>query len=128
MQQTGEVDGLLFVGGVLGVHFDEFRMTDNLLQALHADLSEILTHLLSEEGEEVHHVLGTTLEVLAQLGVLRGDAHRTGVRVTFAHHHTAENNQRQRTEREFVGTQHRHDDDVLGGLQLTVGLQANLIP
>ena len=127
MQQTGEVDGLLLVCGVLRVHLDELRMTDNLFQALHADLAQIFSYLLSEEGEEIHHILSATLEVLAQLRILRSDAHRTSVRITFTHHHAAENDQRQRTKREFVGTQHRHDNHILSRLQLTVGLQANLV-
>ena len=102
-------------------------MTDDFLQTVHTYLTQILAHLLCQESKVVDHILGTSLKVLAQLRVLRRHTHRTGIGITLAHHHTAQHNQRQRTERELVSTQHRHDDDVLGCLQLTVGLQAHLI-
>ena len=127
VQQTDEVDSLLLVGSVGSVNLDELRMTDNLLQALYADFTEVFTHLLGEEGKEVHYVLRSSLEVFAQLWVLCRHTHRAGIRVTFAHHHTTQHNQRQRTKRELVGTKHRHDNHVLRGLQLTVGLQAHLV-
>ena len=127
MEQTGKVDGLLLISSVGGIHLNKFCVTDNLLQTLHTHLTEVLAHLLGQEGEEVYHVLCTTLEVLAQLGVLRCHTHRTGIRITLTHHHATQHNQRQRAKRELVGTQHGHDNHILGGLQLTVGLQANLI-
>ena len=102
-------------------------MADYILQTLHTHLTQVLAHLLSQEGEEVHHVLSPSLEVLTQLWVLRGHTHRAGISVTFPHHHASQHNQRQRTERELVSAQHRHDNNVLGGLQLTIGLQANLV-
>ena len=66
--------------------------------------------------------------MLAQFGILGSDTHRTGIRITLAHHHATQHDQRQRTKRELVGTQHRHDNHVLGSLQLTVSLQTYLIP
>ena len=65
--------------------------------------------------------------MLTQLRTLRCHTHRTGVRVAFPHHHATQHNQRQRAKRELVGTQHRHDHHVFCRLQLSVGLQANLI-
>ena len=105
----------------------QFRMPNDFLQTVYTDFAQILSHLLSEEREEVHYVLGATFEVLAQLWVLSGDAHRAGVRVAFAHHHATQHYQRQRAERELIGTEHRHDDYILGGLQLSIGLQTYLI-
>ena len=64
--------------------------------------------------------------MLAQLRILRGHTHRTGIGITLTHHDTAQHYQGQRAKRELVGTQHGHDDDVLGSLQLSVGLQAHL--
>ena len=94
---------------------------------MHANLAEILAYLLSQEGEKVDDIFSPSFKVFAQLRVLCGDAHRTGVGVAFAHHHAAQYNQRQRAERELVGAQHRHDNHVFGCLQLAVGLQAHLI-
>ena len=129
MQQAGEIDGLPFPEGRTVGHsnLDELGMTNDLLQALHTDLAEVLTHLLSQEGEVVHDIFCTALEVLAQFWVLGGHTHGTGIRIAFTHHHTTQYDERQRTKRELVGTQHRHHNHVFGSLQLTVGLQAHLI-
>ena len=94
---------------------------------MYADLGEVFANLLGQEGEEVHHVFSASLEVLAQFWILGGHAHRTGIGITLTHHHAAQNYQWQRTKRELVGTQHRHDNHVLRRFQLTVGLQAHLV-
>ena len=127
MQQTGKIDSLLLVCSSIRLYLDEFGVTDNLFQTVYANLAEIFAHLLGEEGEEVHHVLRTTLEVLAQLRILCGYTHRTGISITLTHHHAAQHNQRQCAKRELVGSQHGHDDHILGSLQLTIRLQANLV-
>ena len=103
-------------------------MANDFLQALHTDFGEVLPHLLGKERKEVDDVLHLALEVLAKLRVLSGNTHRTGIGITLAHHHTTKDNQRQRTERELVSTQHCHNNHILSGLQLTVCLQSYLIP
>ena len=65
--------------------------------------------------------------MLAEAFVLRGNTHGARIGITLAHHHTTEDDERQGSERELVGSEHRHDYDILGGLQLAVGLQAHLI-
>ena len=65
--------------------------------------------------------------MLAQFGVLGGHTHRTGVSVALTHHHAAQYDEWQCTKREFVCTKHRHDNNVFGGFQLAVGLQAHLV-
>ena len=65
--------------------------------------------------------------MLTQLRILCCHTHRTGVGVTLSHHHTTQDYQRQCAERELVSTQHSHDYHVLGGLQLSVGLQAHIM-
>ena len=127
MEQTGEVDGLLLVGGMVGVHLDELGVTDDVLQSVHANLGQVFAHLLSEEGEEVHHIVRLSTEAGTQGLVLRSHTHRAGVGVALAHHHTAEHDERQRAEGELVGAEHSHQHHVLGGLQLTVGLETHLI-
>ena len=64
VQQTGKVDGLLFLCSMFCVHLDQLRVADNLLQTLHADLCEIFANLLCQEGEVVNDILCATLEVL----------------------------------------------------------------
>ena len=48
-------------------------------------------------------VLGLAGELLAQLGVLRGDADRAGVEVALAHHDAAEGDERRGGEAELLG-------------------------
>ena len=67
-------------------------------------------------------MLGLAGELLAQLGVLGGDADRAGVQVADAHHDAARGDQRRGGEAEFLGAQQRRDRDVAAGLQLAVGL------
>ena len=98
VQQTAEVDGLLLVSGILCIHLDEFGMSDDFLQAVYAHFSKVFAYLLGKECEVVHHILGTAFEVLAKLRVLRRHTHRTGVCVALAHHHAAQDDERQRAE------------------------------
>ena len=65
--------------------------------------------------------------MLAQLWVLCCHTHRTGVCVALTHHHAAQYDEWQCAKREFVCTKHCHDNNVFGGFQLTVGLQAHLV-
>ena len=65
-----------------------------VLEAADAEARHQLAGLLGHHEEEVDHVLGQAGEALAQLGVLRGDAHRAGVEVADAHHDAAEGDQR----------------------------------
>ena len=127
MQQTGKVDGLLLISSVGSVNLNEFSMTNNLLKAVNTNLTEIFANLLSQESKEVYYVFSASLKVLAQLWILCSHTHRTGIGITLTHHYATQNNQWQCTKRELVGTKHRHDDHILGSLQLSVGLQANLV-
>ena len=102
-------------------------MANDFLETMNTYLCEIFAHLLSQESKVVHHIFGTTLEMLTQLRILGSHAHRTGVGIALAHHHTTQHNERQRTKRELVGSQHRHNDDVFGSLQLAISLEAHLI-
>ena len=129
MEKAGEIDGSPLLDGrtVERTNFQKLCSTDDILQMPNADFSEILAHLLGKEGEVVDDILGTPHEAGTEALVLCGHTHGTGVGVAFAHHHTAQNDERQRAERELVSTEHGHDDDILGRLQLTVGLQTHLI-
>ncbi len=127
MEQTGKVDGFLLVGGMLRMHLDEVCATDNLLEALHSDFCKILTHLFCQEREEIDHIVGSAHETLAKCLVLCSHTDRAGVGVALAHHHTSQHDERQCAETELVSTQQCHDDHILGGFQLSIGLQPHLV-
>src|SRR5689334_454628 len=103
----------------------QISATDHVVQSLKAELGENLTHLLSDEKEIVHYMLGLTGEPRAQLRVLRRDANRARIEVALAHHDAAFDDERRRRESEFIRAEHRGDDDVPPGLELTVGLHAH---
>ena len=127
VEQTAEIHRALLGGNIGGMHLYQVRATDDILELPHTKLAEIFADVLSEEGEEVDHIVGLPEEPPAQHLVLSGHTHGAGVGVALAHHHTTQYDKRQCAERELICAQHRHDDHILRRLQLTVGLQAHLI-
>ena len=83
----------------------QFRMSHDIIQMSESHLGEILANLLSQEGEIVDEVFIAADEMLAKLRILCGDPHRTGVEVTFAHHHTAKDDQGGGAETKLLSTQ-----------------------
>src|ERR1022692_2511267 len=65
------------------------------------------------------------LELCAQGGILRSDAHRASVQVALAHHDAAHGDQGGGGKAEFLGSEQRGDGDVAAGLQLAIGLDAD---
>ncbi len=63
-----------------------------------------------------------TAEPGPQHRILRGNAHRTGVQMTFAHHDAAQSHQWHGGKTKLLCAQQRRDRDVTPGLQLAVGL------
>ena len=61
-------------------------------------------------------------ELLAELGVLGGDADRAGVEVADPHHDAAHDDQRGGGEAVFLGPEQSGDHHVAAGLHLAVGL------
>ena len=47
VEQAVVINGSLLVGGIGSIYFDEFRVSDDLLQTVHADFAEIFAHLFS---------------------------------------------------------------------------------
>jgi hypothetical protein len=94
----------------------------HLLDRAEAELRHVLAHLLGDVLDEVLDELGLAGELLAQLGVLGGDADRAGVQVADAHHDAAADHERGGGEAELLGAEQRGDDDVAAGLELAVGL------
>ena len=105
---------------------EQLGMADNVGQTGESHLGKILAHFLGKEGEIVDQVFVAADEMAAQFGVLSGNAHGAGVLVALTHHDAAQHNQCQCAHGELVGAEQGHHDDVVTGLQLTIGLQAHL--
>ena len=128
VQDRREVEALRLpvLDGPAGVQ--RLRLADGLVEAAEAQRGEVLAHLLGDVGEERLDELRLAGELLAQLGVLRRDAHRAGVEVADAHHDAAADDQRRGREAVLLGAQQRGDHDVAPGLELPVGLHDDPVP
>eukprot|EP00962_Isochrysis_galbana_P006459 scaffold1734_cov113-Isochrysis_galbana.AAC.26 len=84
---------------------------DHLGHRAKAHLGHVAPHLLSEQEEEIDHVLGLACELGAELGILCRDADG------------ASRNERRGGEAELLGSEERGDGDVLARFELPVGLQ-----
>ena len=113
------------IDGRLGL--ESVGAADHLVHRAEAELGHELAHVLGDEPEVVLDELRLAGELLAQLGILRGDAHRTGVQVTDAHHDAARDDERRRREAELLGAEERGNHDVAAGLELAVHLHDDAV-
>ena len=88
-----------------------------------AERGQDLAHLLGDEAEQVDDLLRRAGELLRAALVLRADADRAGVGMALPHHDAAHGDQRGRADAEFLGAEHRGDDDVAAGADAAVGAQ-----
>ena len=100
--------------------FQPVRASDHFSNGAEPELSHEFADFLRDELHEVHRVRRVAGEVLAQLGGLGGHADRAGVQMADTHHDAAERDERCGGETEFLGAEHRRDNDVATGLQLSV--------
>ena len=94
VQDGGKVEPLAFPVVDGASHVEHVHAAHHLVERAEAELRHDLPQLLRNEEKEIDGVFGLALEFLAQLGVLRGDAHRARVQVTLAHHDAAERHER----------------------------------
>ena len=120
-----EAARLPVVDGRQGV--DEVHAADRLVQGSEAQRRQVLPHLLRDELEEGHHEVRRAGEAGAQLRVLRGHAHGTGVQVADPHHDAAHHHQGRGGKAELLCAQERGDHDVAPGLQLAIRLHDHAV-
>ena len=127
-EQLAEVEHLVFrfIVGDGSLTGNQFGVTHDIVERGVAHLCQILPYLLCQEGEVVHQILVSANEMLSELGVLGGDAQRTGVEVALAHHYTAQHNETGGTKTKLLGSEQCHGDDVSTSLYLSIHLQAHL--
>src|SRR6202158_3461322 len=107
------------------LHIEHIDAPDHFIYAAEAEVGHILPHLLRQKEEEVDDVLWLTLKLLAQHGILRGDAHRTSIEMALAHHDAAHRNQRRGGETEFFSPEQRRYHDIAPSLQFPIRLHAD---
>ena len=126
VQEFPEVEQCRLAARCGRLQADEFRVAHDVVQPAEAHFCQVLAHLLRQEAEIVDHIFIVSPEMLAQLRVLRGHAHRASVRVALAHHHASQHDEHRRAEAELLRPEQRHGDDVAPRLELPVRLQAHL--
>mmetsp|Transcript_4366 Transcript_4366/g.6154 ORF Transcript_4366/g.6154 Transcript_4366/m.6154 type:complete len:1101 (-) Transcript_4366:1586-4888(-) len=127
-QQRGQVQALGLVVQVVAVDLQHVRAAHHLLKGAEAHLGHVLPHLLGQQEEVVDHVLGLAVELLAQVRVLRGDAHGAGVQVALAHHDAAQRDEGPRGEAHLLGAQQRGHHHIAAVADLPVRLQPHARP
>ncbi len=88
---------------------------------------QIFAHFLGDEFKKVHHKLGLTVEVFAQLGVLRRNTHRASVQVAHAHHDATAHHEWRGGKAVFFSAQQRSNNHVATGFHLPVGLHHDAV-
>ena len=124
-QQTGEIEscGLLVISLALD---EQFCMSHYIIEMGVSQFSQILSHFLCKEGEIIYQILIFAYEVGAEVWVLSCHSQRTGVEITFAHHHATKHNKCQCAEAKLFSSEQGHGDDVATSLELTVYLQTHM--
>src|SRR5580658_6980924 len=125
VEDGGKIQAASFPVIDRGFDFQHVDAADHLVDGAEAQVCHVLPDLFGEEKEEIDYMLGLPLELLAQHGILRGDADRAGIQMAFAHHDTAHGDQRRGGKTKFFGAEQSRDDHIAAGLQFAVGLHAD---
>src|ERR1700757_4659109 len=125
VENRGQIDAPRLPMVDRGANIEHIYAPDHLIDGAETHLRHALPHLFGNKKEEIDDVLGLSLKLLAQYGILRRDAYRTRIQMAFAHHDAAHGDQRRGGETEFFGTQQGGYDDVTSSLQFAIGLHTN---
>src|ERR1700761_5360882 len=96
-----------------------------IAQAREAKPGEHAPQIASEAFKKADDVLRLAAEFCTQLGLLRGDAGRTGVEVTLPRHVATDCDQHRGAEGVFVRAEHRGDQDIARRLQAAIAAQTH---
>ena len=125
VEHRGQVDTLGFpVVDVFALH-QAVHAANHLIDFSEAEFRHDSPQILGNVEQEIDHMLGLALELLAKFRVLRRHAHRTGVQVAFPHHDAAHRNERSGGKPKLLRTEQGRDRNVPAGLKFSVHLQAH---
>ena len=95
---------------------------DQFVEFPNAELCHERACFFCDKEKEVDDMFRLAAKFLAQNRILRGNADRAGIQMTFAHHDAARNHKRCGSKTEFICTEQGADNDIASGLHLTVSL------
>ena len=118
-----EVDpvGFPVIDGLL--HLERVHAADHFIDRAKAKRGHDLACFLGDHEKIIDHMLRIAGEFLAQLRILCGDAHGTGIEVALAHHDATHGDERRGGETHFLRTKQRGDNHIAAGLEAAVSLQ-----
>ena len=122
VEDRGEVEPLRLPVGDRGPRVEPVHLADHLVDRAETELRHQFAEFFGEHEEEVDDVLRLAGELLAELRILGGDAHRTGVEVALPHHDAAHHHQRRRGDAKLLGSEQRGHRHVLRSADHAVGL------
>ena len=106
----------------------EIHPADDLFDLSETKLSQDATHVLGQEGEEVHHHLRSAGELRAKLRLLRGYSHRTRIQMTLTCHNAACGHDYCSPEAKLFSAQEGRHDDISGRSQPPISSQDHSLP
>ena len=122
VENRGEVEALCFpvILPVVdsGINVEHIDTAHHFVHGAETQLCHVLPNLLCQKEKEIDNVFRLSLELLAQLRILRGDAHRAGIEMTLAHHDAADRNQRRRCETILFGAKEGGNHNISTGFRL----------
>ena len=101
---------------------DALGVADHLVDGAVTKFSHQLAHLLRDEVHEVDYMRRITVELRAQLRILRGHADGTSVQVANTHHDATQANQRCGRKTKLLSAEQCRYHDIPAGLELAVRL------
>src|SRR5690606_15852499 len=109
-------------------HAKDVGASDHFINLAESKFGHDLPQVFGEEPEEVYHVIGITCEKPAQRLVLRGDAYRTSIQASLAHHNAPYHDDSRGGNAPFFGSQSRRNGDVATRADLSVRLKHHPAP
>ena len=91
-----------------------------LIYRTNSEFRHIFSELLGNKPHEVLYILRFSLETFAKFRILCSNSHRTGIQITYAHHHTAKRYKRSCRKSEFFRSQKCRDRHISSAHQFSV--------
>src|SRR6266850_2145577 len=112
IKDLGEIEtvGFPMIDGL--PDFQAVHAPDHAIHLAESELRHQLANFLRDHAHERGDVLRLAGKALAQLRVLGGHAHRTGVEMTNPHHNATHRHEWRGRETEFFSPQQRRNDDI----------------
>src|SRR6266496_2063045 len=108
-----------------GLHVKHVHSPNHVIHFAEPKFSHELPHLLSNEAKEIDHMFRLSGELLAQFGILRGNTHRTSIKMALAQHDAAHRDQRSGSETKLFRSEKCCNYDISASLQFAVRLYAD---